>query len=80
MAVVEIEKNLYRNHQHVRKIEPEGEIIGMRDQLCDDTADITEGDEGHKEGTFALGGFGSQRTHDCQRPRQAEADDHQCFK
>ena len=51
----------------------------MRDDLAGDAEHIADLDQAQKRQAFPFGGAGADGFHNVCRPRQAEADDHDCF-
>ena len=86
LGVAEVQTNVDGDGEEVEAVrshrQPVQPVLGLRREsgLADDAEDVADEQEDLKEEALALGRAGGVGLADGNRPRQAEADDHQCFE
>ena len=53
--ISEVEADIGGNHDDIREIEPECEVVSLRHELCRKSAEISKQDKAHEEQALALG-------------------------
>ncbi len=78
-SITEKQEDIEANHGEIQHIEPQNDIIAVKD-LMGDAEYIPHPDDQEEKHTFPAGTAGSERFVDIERPGKAETDKHPYFE